>query len=106
MAPGPIVFTVSSPGAGDGKSLISTNLALSFAESGYNTLLVDGDTRRGEIHRMFGADRRPGLLDYLSSAATADQILRTTTHRNMTLIPCGSRKHTGPELLGSAGWVS
>ncbi|HDH02891.1 MAG TPA: hypothetical protein ENH15_01435, partial [Actinobacteria bacterium] len=36
---GPIMFTVSSPGPGDGKSLVSSNLALSFAEAGYSTLL-------------------------------------------------------------------
>jgi Mrp family chromosome partitioning ATPase len=42
---GPVLLTVTSPGAGDGKSLVSANLSLSFAEAGYNTLLIDGDTR-------------------------------------------------------------
>ena len=101
-ANGAIVLTVSSPGPGDGKSLVSTNLALSFAEAGYRTLLIDGDTRRGELHRMFAAERRPGLLDHLSGAAGVNQILRTTSHQHLTLIPCGSRKQSGPELLGSA----
>ncbi|MGH7658096.1 MAG: hypothetical protein ACREL6_07660, partial [Gemmatimonadales bacterium] len=41
---GPVLLTVSSPGPGDGKSLVSSNLALSFAEAGYKTLLIDGDT--------------------------------------------------------------
>jgi len=101
-ANGAMLLTISSPGAGDGKSLISTNLALSFAEAGYNTLLIDGDTRRGELHRMFSAERRPGLLDYLGGSSGAQQITRTTSHQNLTLIPCGSRKNSGPELLGSA----
>jgi succinoglycan biosynthesis transport protein ExoP len=99
---GAIVLTISSPGAGDGKSLVSTNLALSFAEAGYNTLLIDGDTRRGELHRMFSAERRPGLLDFLGGSTASSQITRGTTHQNLTLIPCGSRKNSGPELLGSA----
>ncbi len=99
---GAMLLTVSSPGAGDGKSLVSTNLALSFAEAGYRTLLIDGDTRRGELHRMFSAERRPGLLDHLSAGAGWQAILRTTSHQNLTLIPCGSRKQSGPELLGSA----
>jgi capsular exopolysaccharide synthesis family protein len=101
-ANGAMVLTISSPGAGDGKSLVSTNLALSFAEAGYNTLLIDGDTRRGELHRMFSAERRPGLLDFLGGSSGTQQITRGTTHQKLTLIPCGSRKNSGPELLGSA----
>jgi tyrosine-protein kinase Etk/Wzc len=99
---GAILLTISSPGAGDGKSVVSTNLALSFAEAGYRTVLLDGDTRRGELHRTFAAERRPGLLDHLAGSAGSSQITRTTSHANLTLIPCGSRKQSGPELLGSA----
>ncbi|HET6681684.1 MAG TPA: GNVR domain-containing protein, partial [Gemmatimonadaceae bacterium] len=43
---GSVAVTVSSPGPGDGKSFISSNLALSFAEAGFRTLLIDGDIRR------------------------------------------------------------
>jgi capsular exopolysaccharide synthesis family protein len=100
-ASGPIMLTVSSPGAGDGKSLVSSNLALSFAEAGYRTALVDGDTRRGQLHAMFGANRRPGLLDYLSGDAPLEAVLRNSTHEKLTLIPCGTRRHRGPELLHS-----
>ena len=99
---GPVLLTITSPGAGDGKSLVSANLSLSFAEAGYNTLLIDGDTRRGEMHRMFGMDRRPGLLDYLSGDASIDQIIRAAKHSQLKLIPSGSRRQRGPELLGSA----
>ena len=101
-AAGPVMLTVSSPSPGDGKSLVSSNLALSFAEAGYKTLLIDGDVRRGELHRMFGTDRRPGLIDVLLGNATADDVLRPASHRNLTLIPCGTRHHHAPELLGSA----
>jgi len=100
-AAGPVMLTVSSPGAGDGKSLVSSNLAISFAEAGYSTLLIDGDIRRGELHRMFSIDRRPGMLDYLTGAATLDDIVRPTSHRGLHVIPCGTRRHQGPELLGS-----
>ena len=100
-AAGPVMLTVSSPGPGDGKSFVSSNLALSFAEAGYRTLLIDGDIRRGELHRMFDTDRRPGLLDYLLGQAQMEQVLRASTHKNLTVIPCGTRHHHGPELLGS-----
>ena len=99
-AAGPIMFTVSSPGPGDGKSLVSSNLALSFAEAGYSTLLIDGDIRRGELHRMFDLDRQPGLLDYLTEEGELDTVLRKTQH-HLTVLPCGTRRHLGPELLSS-----
>jgi len=98
---GPVLLTVSSPGPGDGKSLVSSNLALSFAEAGYKAVLVDGDIRRGELHRMFKAERIPGLIDYLMKQVSLDQVLRPTTHPNLMLLPCGTRRHSGPELLGS-----
>ncbi|HZE74807.1 MAG TPA: polysaccharide biosynthesis tyrosine autokinase, partial [Gemmatimonadales bacterium] len=98
---GPVLLTVSSPGPGDGKSLVSSNLALSFAEAGYKAVLVDGDIRRGELHRMFKAERIPGLIDYLMRQASLDQVLRPTSHPNLMLLPCGTRRHSGPELLGS-----
>ena len=100
-ASGSAMLTVSSPGAGDGKSLVCSNLALSFAEAGYRTVLVDGDTRRGQLHAMFGANRRPGLLDLLGGDAPFEAVLRSTTHERLTLIPCGTRRHRGPELLHS-----
>ena len=98
----PIVLTISSPAPGDGKSLIASNLALSFAEAGYKTLLVDGDIRRGQLHHSFRVERRPGLVDHLAGEATLLQILRPTTHAMLTLIPSGSRRQLGPELLGTA----
>jgi capsular exopolysaccharide synthesis family protein len=98
---GTITLTITSPMPGDGKSLVSSNLALSFAEAGYRTLLIDGDTRRGELHRTFGTDRRPGLLDHLASDMPWEDGLRTTSHPKLTLMPAGSRHRNAPELMGS-----
>lgn len=99
---GPIILTISSPAPGDGKSLIASNLALSFAEAGYRTVLMDGDIRRGALHHTFGAERRPGLVDHLAGDASVAAMLRPGTHPLLTLVPCGSRRHLGPELLGTA----
>src|SRR5262249_18979061 len=99
---GPVLLTVSSPGPGDGKSLVSSNLALSFAEAGYKAVLVDGDIRRGELHRRVKTERIPGLMDSLMKQVTLDQVLRPPTHPTLTLLPCGPRRHSGPELLGTS----
>lgn len=99
---GPVLLTISSPGPGEGKSFVSSNLALSFAEAGYRTLLIDGDIRRGELHRMFSIDRRPGLMDFLAGTCTVEDVLRPSGHQGLSVVACGTRRHQGPELLGSA----
>ena len=64
------VFTVSSPDSQDGKSLISTNLAFSFAQDpGCRVLIIDCDLRKPTLARYLGVSEEPGLLQYLSSGA-------------------------------------
>ncbi|MGH7665499.1 MAG: GumC family protein [Gemmatimonadaceae bacterium] len=99
----PLHFAVSSPGVGDGKSLVSANLALSFAEMGYSTLVVDGDLRRGTLHSMFGAERRPGLCDLLAGETTLASVLQPTQHGNLTILASGTRSRRAPELLMASG---
>jgi capsular exopolysaccharide synthesis family protein len=97
---GPVQLTVSSPGPGDGKSFISANLASALADSGYRTVLVDGDVRRGALHNVFGPmPQEPGLLDYLAGEASLASVVRPTPHENLFLVPCGRRRRHGPELL-------
>lgn len=99
----PVMVTITSPGPGDGKSMVASNLALSFAEAGFRTLLIDGDIRRGKLHSVFGLERRPGLLDYLAGDADITRVMRDVpVHGSLTLIPSGTRRHRGPELLTSA----
>jgi capsular exopolysaccharide synthesis family protein len=97
----PLQVAISSPGIGDGKSIVSANLALSFAEGGYSTLLIDGDIRRGELHSVFDVQRRPGLIDALAGTTSFDEGLRPTSHPRLTLMPTGTRSRHGPELLMS-----
>src|SRR6266496_461881 len=101
-AAGPVVVTISSPGPGDGKSFITANLAVTFADAGRRTLLVDGDLRRGTQHRLLGGERRPGLTDVLRGDVSLEAAMRTTGYEALTLIPCGVRTSDAPELLGSA----
>jgi len=99
----PVQLTISSPGPGDGKSTVSINLANALAEGGYRTLLIDGDIRRGQLHESCPpATQAPGLLDYLAGDATLGEVIRSTDlHVNLSLIPSGTRRRQGPELLAS-----
>ena len=98
---GPVVVTISSPMSGDGKSLIASNLAVSFAESGMRTLLIDGDVRRGALHSAFSVPQVPGVVDVLAGRATLLDALRSEVQPNLALIPCGTRTARAPELLNS-----
>lgn len=97
---GPITLAVTSPSEGEGKSLIASNLAVAFSEVGRRTLLIDGDTRRGDAHRLIGKDRSPGLIDYLRER-TSEDIIQATDHPNLDFIGSGSRGVSTPELLAS-----
>jgi succinoglycan biosynthesis transport protein ExoP len=97
---GPITIAISSPAAGEGKSLIASNLAVAFAEVGRRTLLVDGDTRRGDAHKLLGCEQTPGLIDYLKERS-GQEIIQKTEHTNLDFIGCGSRGTSTPELLAS-----
>jgi capsular exopolysaccharide synthesis family protein len=97
----PISLAVSSPSPSDGKSFISANLAMSFAEGGFKTLLVDADTRRGTLHDLFSLRRSPGLTDLLAGAADRASIIHPTSHSNLSLMPSGTRRRQSPEFLTS-----
>jgi len=98
----PISLAVSSPAPGDGKSFVSANLAMSFADAGYRTVLVDGDTRRGTVHEVFELPMNDGLTEYLSGRADYSRIVHKTSHEKLAFVPCGARQPHSPELLTSA----
>ena len=97
----PLLVTVTSPGAGDGKSFLAANLAHTFADGGHRTLLIDADIRRGVLHRRLNARRRPGLSDFLRGETPLDSIVQATPYPSLSLIGCGTRAYNAPELLGS-----
>ena len=98
---GPVVLSVSSPSANDGKSLVSSNLAIAFASAGHRTLLIDGDVRRGSLHGTFDIPVTPGLVEYLSNGVGLDTVVKSTATENLFLLPRGTRANRAPELLVS-----
>jgi capsular exopolysaccharide synthesis family protein len=91
----PLQLTVSSPGAGDGKSFVTMNLAFSFAETGQRTILIDADLRRGRLHRALHLPGRPGLGEYLTGEATIGEILQQVP--DVPHLYFVARGETGPE---------
>ena len=96
---GRIVVVVTSEGINEGKSLISANLASTFAEAGIRTLLVDGDLRRGSQHLSYGIPLTPGFTDVLTGRAALQESIRATDTAHLAILPAGLRSRRVPELL-------
>lgn len=97
----PHVVMVTSAMPKEGKTVVSSNLAASFALTGAKTLLIDTDLRRGRLHRLFGYRKEPGLSNVLLGEATLEEALRPSPQENLTILSAGRHLDTGTELLGS-----
>jgi tyrosine-protein kinase Etk/Wzc len=95
------LIAVTSPGPGEGKSTTAANLAMTLAQGGNRTLLMDGDMRRPLQHRAFGLVQEPGLTDVLVGTATAREAVRPDVAENLDILPSGAQPPNPSELLGS-----
>jgi tyrosine-protein kinase Etk/Wzc len=96
------VVAIGSPGPGVGKSFVCVNLAHVLAAAERRVLLVDGDLRRGQLHRHFGLTRQPGLSDVASGKASLAAALRRTSVEGLDLLTTGHVPRNPSELLSSA----
>jgi tyrosine-protein kinase Etk/Wzc len=94
-----ILVTSSIPS--EGKTVVSLNLAGTFAQANKKVLLVDCDLRKPRVHSALGTDRYPGLSDYLFKNVAFDDIVKKTVQENMWFIPSGTIPPNPSELLGS-----
>jgi capsular exopolysaccharide synthesis family protein len=98
------VIMVTSSRPREGKTTVSMRLAMAMANSGSRTLLIDGDLRRGRIHRSFGLERSPGLSEHLTQnddTFKLDDIVHTAARvcPNLHVITTGETRSDAPELL-------
>lgn len=95
-------FLVTSSIASEGKSWISANLAVAFAQQGDRTLLIDADLRRAVLHTVFGLDAKAtGLSDFLSGKAGMKEAVRKAPYENLYFLSSGARSPNPAELLAS-----
>lgn len=92
---------VTSPGPGEGKSTTAANLAVTLAQGGHRTILIDGDLRRPLMHRAFAIVQEPGLTDVLIGQVTTREAIRPDVMENLDLLPAGASPPNPSELLGS-----
>ena len=92
---------VTSPAPGEGKTLVSVNLAGVFAQADKKTLLIDADLRKPRIHTVFKQMRTPGLVDYFFDKVTFEEIIHPTQLENMSFITTGTIPPNPSEMLAS-----
>lgn len=95
------IFVVSSPTANNGKSINTINMAISFAQMGKRTLLIDADMRNPTVHRLFSIPVKNGLSEIL--AGLTDSITVTKTDiENLSVLTAGKIPPNPAELLSSS----
>jgi capsular exopolysaccharide synthesis family protein len=97
------VILVTSPTPGDGKSTTTANLALtlSFATD-EKVLLIDGDLRRGGLHRLLGLEGEPGLAEVLGGQAEWRKVIQPTQYKNLSFMSSGEPAGHPGELFFNA----
>lgn len=105
---------ITSTITGEGKSLVTANLAATFAQANKRVVLIDCDMRKGRQHNIFSTSPRPGLSNYLSGidpeGGKSDQDLakyiRETQIPNLYLLPSGNIPPNPSELIASEKMVN
>tara|TARA_B100001123_G_scaffold450039_1_gene618180 strand:+ start:72 stop:2435 length:2364 start_codon:yes stop_codon:yes gene_type:complete len=93
---------ISSAGPGEGKTTTVANLAITYANLGRKTLLVDTDLRRPVVHKVFNLDRDPGITTYLSgNTDDYSTLVKDCEIDNLSIITSGIIPPNPSELLGS-----
>lgn len=92
-------LAVVSPDVGDGKTFVAANLAITLAQLGGRTLLVDADMRSPRLHEVFSLKNGAGLSNILSGRAENQVIQQATGVPNLFVLPVGPTPPNPVELV-------
>lgn len=98
---------VTSTVPGEGKSWVSSNLAVTFAQAGKRVLIVDSDMRKGRQHKIFEVNNEKGLSNYLIMTTKSDSLnsigeyIQPTLIDNLYIMTSGIIPPNPSELLAS-----
>lgn len=96
-------FLTTSTIPGEGKSFISTNLAMTFAAHGEKVIVIDCDLRKPNIHKSLGLENNKGLIDVVSGKATIDDVIVRGVVPNLDVMVAGGRAKNPTQILNSKG---
>ena len=100
---GPRVILVTSCLPGEGKSTVTVNLAISFAQHGKKVLIMEADMRRPSMKHVLDVSNEAGLSNVLAGSLTLDESSLHGVHvPTLDVLPAGPRPPMPSEMLGSA----
>lgn len=99
-------FMVTSAMRGEGKSTVTSNLAVTIAQyPSRKVLVIDCDLRRPRVHKIFGVPNSPGTFECLNESVDPLEVVRKTKLPNLDVIP-GGGPTTGASQLFESGALS
>jgi len=96
---------ITSPGVGDGKTTMVSNLAIAMAQAGQRVLVLDADFRKPMQHNIFEVQREPGLSSVIAGQGTLDKAIRHTSIESLDVLPCGPNIPNPSEILNSKAFA-
>jgi polysaccharide biosynthesis transport protein len=97
---------VTSTGPGEGKTVVTANLAVALAKTGLSVAVVDADMRKPRLSYMFGKRLEPGLSNVLSGQCAWADAVGDTAVTGLRLLPAGAGPDNPAELLSSPRFKS
>ncbi|MEM7816909.1 MAG: polysaccharide biosynthesis tyrosine autokinase, partial [Candidatus Aenigmatarchaeota archaeon] len=92
---------ITSSIASEGKTVVTCNLAIAFAQAKEETLLIDGDMRKGTLSKRFNLKNKKGLSNLLTGLSNIKDSISSTFIPYLSVISCGSYSPNPTELLNS-----
>jgi capsular exopolysaccharide synthesis family protein len=102
----PRTFLITSPDRGEGKTLVSANLAVTMTQSGKHVLLIDANMRMPRLHSVFGVGNSPGLTDLIKGETLIETTIQPTEVEGLSIITAGKIPLDPLELLSSERTVT
>ena len=96
------VILTTSTVPGEGKSFISSNLSLTFANHGEKTLLVDADLRLPNAAGSLQLENDYGTLDHIDKGAELDEVIIKEVYPNLDVLPTGGKSKNPTQVLNSS----
>lgn len=100
------IIAIAGPAPEVGKSFIAANLGAILAQGGKKVIVIDGDMRRGYLHKYFSQETAPGLSELLLGTHTLDQVIKADSYDGLYFISRGKNPSNPAELLSSQKFQS
>lgn len=100
------VFLITSTIPSEGKSFISSNLALSFSAHGEKVLLLDADLRLPNVAKSLQLENESGVLDYISGDEPLDSYIVENVYPNFDVLPSGGKSKNPTAVLNDEKFQS